>query len=114
MGEASVEWIGLDTFIAKIQGIGEKAPDKARSIMKEIGDTAKDTMDANTPVRTGDLKSHNRVEEDDSGGFVLINDSDHAIFLEMGTRYMSAQPFLAPAMEQAAQDLDRLHEVFEE
>jgi HK97 gp10 family phage protein len=101
---AEVLWEGLDTFIARMTDMGGKVAEKAGEIMGEIGTEAKDLMDAGTPVRTGELKSHNKLETEGTG-FTLINDSDHAIFLELGTRYQPAQPFLAPATENATQQM---------
>lgn len=111
---AEVIWEGLDTFIAKMETMGEKVTEKAGEIMQEIGTEAKDLMDAGTPVDTGELKSHNQLEAEGTG-FTLTNDSDHAIFLEFGTRYQSAQPFLAPATENAAQQMaEKLPKALEE
>jgi HK97 gp10 family phage protein len=111
---AEVIWEGLDTFIAKMETMGEKVTEKAGEIMGEIGTEAKDLMDAGTPVDTGELKSHNQLQADNLI-FILINDSDHAVFLEKGTRYQPAQPFLAPATENAAQQMaEKLPKALEE
>lgn len=56
------------------------------------------------PVDTGRLRSSitNRVVRDSQGiaGIVGTNVS-YALFVEFGTRYMAAQPFLRPALDAA-------------
>lgn len=57
------------------------------------------------PVDTGRLRSSitHSVERDGRGlvGFVGTN-VEYAIYVEFGTRYMRAQPFLRPALRAAA------------
>ncbi len=111
---AEVIWQGLDTFIAKMETMGAKVEEKAGQIMGEIGTEAKDLMDASTPVRTGELRSNNQLETEGTT-FTLTNASKYALFVEYGTRYMAAEPFLAPATENAAQQMaEKLPKALEE
>lgn len=53
------------------------------------------------PVDTGRLRSSitHALDRDGQGVFAIIGtDVEYAIFQELGTRFMSAQPFLAPAL----------------
>lgn len=101
----TVQWEGLDAWISLVVGMKQTTPEKAKEIMGEIGESAKSVMDAHTPVRSGELKAGNTLTETVQG-FDLSNAVDHAIFVEKGTRRMRAQPFLEPATEYAAQEMD--------
>lgn len=111
-GFVTVQVDGMDALIVSLTAMQKNVPEKIINIMHEVGTDAKDVMDSHTPVRSGELKSRNQVQLEE-GGFTLMNDSDHALFVEEGTRKMSAQPFLAPAVEFAIQELNqRLPEAF--
>jgi HK97 gp10 family phage protein len=49
------------------------------------------------PVDKGDLKNSGHIE--DTNGVRVVYDSDHALFVEMGTYKMEAQPYLRPAID---------------
>jgi HK97 gp10 family phage protein len=104
MAGVTVVLLGLDTSVAKIVDLAETAPEKIKTIMGEIATEAKAVMDGATPVRTGKLKAGNTLETTDNS-FTLSNATEndegtiYSGFVEFGTRYMAAQPFLAPAVE---------------
>lgn len=52
-------------------------------------------QDAQTfaPVDTGELRGSIHVE-----GNAVVADADHAAYVELGTRNMHAQPYLAPSL----------------
>jgi HK97 gp10 family phage protein len=57
------------------------------------------------PVDTGRLRSSitNQLATDERGLLALIGTNvDYAIYQELGTRFMPAQPFLRPALRAAA------------
>ena len=67
----------------------------------------------NAPVDTGALKRSIMLDISDGGMTGVVEPTvEYAPYVEWGTRYMSAQPFMKPAFdEQAPQfksDLDRL------
>lgn len=52
------------------------------------------------PVLTGDLKASGRTEYEGGTGFVVYGDDadvDYAVYQEVGTSKMAAQPYLRPA-----------------
>jgi HK97 gp10 family phage protein len=98
-------------------------PEKASSIMAEIGNDALEMMQGKTPVWKGKpdrshipgkLKEGDTLEET-GDGFKLSNAVKYAKFVNYGTRKMEAEPFLDPAVEFAAQAMaDRLPQALEE
>jgi HK97 gp10 family phage protein len=102
---AEVTWEGIDTFTARLQKMAEGTA--IETAMGTVGKNAKETMDSNTPVRTGKLKEGNTLEVKGLT-FTLSNSTDYAIYVEMGTRFMHAEPFLAPAVESAIQEMPEI------
>lgn len=54
---------------------------------------------ANAPVLTGALRDSIRAEREGSGEWVVIVGVDYGLYVEFGTMYMAAQPFLIPAAQ---------------
>ena len=102
---ATVTWEGLEGWISLVVDMRKTTPEKVKTTMDEIGKDSKMVMDAHTPVRSGKMKSNNTLTETEQG-FDLSNATDYAVFVEKGTRKMKAQPFLEPATEYAAQEMD--------
>jgi HK97 gp10 family phage protein len=102
---ATVVWEGLNAWITMVVDMKQTTPEKVKSIMSEIGTSSKEIMDANTPVDTGVLKAGNTLEQTDNE-FTLSNSVMYAKFQEFGTRYMPAQPFLTPAVEFGAKEME--------
>lgn len=51
------------------------------------------------PVRTGHLRASIKVVKLSDGGYRIGTDVNYAVYVEFGTRYMHAQPFLRPALQ---------------
>jgi HK97 gp10 family phage protein len=51
------------------------------------------------PVDTGRLRASIKVTQLGDGGYRIGTDVSYAIYVEFGTRYMHAQPFLRPALQ---------------
>jgi HK97 gp10 family phage protein len=73
---------------AEIERIGERA------VREALHDIAAD-MRTMAPVETGQLVNSIRVDE--TSGQVIA-EADHAVYVEMGTEHMRAQPFMRPAL----------------
>ncbi len=56
-------------------------------------------------VRTGRLRRSIRREKVAPGKHVVIADTPYARYVEYGTRYMIAQPFMAPSIRKARTEL---------
>lgn len=50
-----------------------------------------------TPVDTGNLRNRNDVDFEEFKG-VVYNPVEYALFVERGTEFQTAQPFLRPAL----------------
>lgn len=57
------------------------------------------------PVRTGTLRRSITSRVETTRGYVGSN-VEYAPFVEYGTRYMEAQPFLEPAIDEARADIE--------
>lgn len=78
----------------------EAAPE-THALIQEIGDKVAEVAKTLAPVETGALRDSIHVEP---GGLVtaearIIADVRYAAFVEFGTSEMSAEPYLAPALE---------------
>ena len=77
---------------------GEKRASTAvKQTLKDMQKTAK----ARSRVDTGQMKRSWVVAMEDDHSGELANTANHSKFNEYGTRHMSAQPMLHPAVEQA-------------
>jgi HK97 gp10 family phage protein len=78
----------------------------ASQVMQNAGILAERTAQSLARVRTGFMRdSVYVIAESTVGGWVLIvgDSAPYAIFNELGTIHMSAQPFIRPAGDEAAQ-----------
>ena len=55
-------------------------------------------------VDTGEMRDKINYEID-NGVLYIKADADHSLFVEMGTRYMPAQPFMTPAIREVQREL---------
>ena len=78
----------------------------APGLLRDIGALIQARAKQNAPVRTGQLRdSITSLVEADSA--FVGSDLDYAPFVEYGTRYMMARPFLSDAVEQSQEGIDR-------
>jgi HK97 gp10 family phage protein len=79
-------------------GLMSKAVDTA---FQSLGPKLLSTMQGKTPVDTGELRGS---ETQTAGGktLTLRAGTDHAGFVEFGTRKMAAQPYMRPTVEGGA------------
>ncbi len=81
--------------------------------LQEIGQTAFDEMESNSPVDTGFLQSSWEFSPEDMG-FVITNDCDYVGFVEFGhaTRggggFVEGQNWITPAYETMQADIEAL------
>jgi HK97 gp10 family phage protein len=84
--------------------VRRKLPHIARAVSDKHTDAAVDLMKQLAPVRTGHLRdSIHKVEDSPSGGLIASKgiqiEAYYWIFVEYGTVYMEAQPFVHPALQ---------------
>lgn len=87
--------------------------DAVKRVVKQNGAELQARAQRNAPVDTGNLKRSIRLDVSD-GGLTAESEAtaEYAPYVEWGTRYMEAQPYMRPAFnkqkEQFKRDMDRL------
>jgi len=62
----------------------------------------------NAPVDTGNLKNNIGLEISDGGMTATVEPTaEYAPYVELGTRFMEAQPFLKPAFEEQKKQFEK-------
>lgn len=93
-----LEWAALDRLFASTEGpIGKDLARRAIKVDREAKHLC--------PVDTGRLRSSitNGLAVDGRGLHAKVGTNvDYAIYVELGTRFAHAQPFLRPALRAAA------------
>lgn len=90
---------GWDELQRQLNAIAEA--NYTPALEKGVREAILPTMQSQTPVDTGDLLASEGVEVE--GDVVSLvagnNDVDYAVYVEMGTINMSAQPYMQPAID---------------
>jgi len=60
----------------------------------------------NSPVKTGNLMGSINAKKYDFLGWEVKTDTGYGAYVELGTKRMAAQPFMAPAYESARKALE--------
>jgi hypothetical protein len=106
----TVDMQGADNTITLMGNFAFSTVAKVQRILERNAGRCAD--DAQPPVDTGELRDSKYVLIGDLWVEVGF-DSDHAAYVELGTRNMAAQPYLLPAFVYAEQqllfDLDTLY-----
>jgi len=73
-----------------------------RALAQQIADGARRRVYRNlkSPKARSPLADSIRVTADSAGGWRVVTDKYYARFVEFGTRYQPARPFLTPAAEE--------------
>jgi HK97 gp10 family phage protein len=85
---------GRHGFAAIARGLEPKA---ARIVAKVAMDLQAQAQ-GRAPVRTGTLKGSIRAIQIDELHWVVVVGADYGLYVEWGTRYMNAQPYLQPSV----------------
>jgi hypothetical protein len=76
-------------------------PQRAGRIVRETGFEIEAGCKQRSRVDTGDMRNRWRFEQTGPAEGEVVNDSDHVLPNEYGTRFMSAQPMAHPAADAA-------------
>lgn len=85
----------------------EQSKEKIQAGWDEIGKMLEDDIKAATPVRTGHLRDSNDYQVVDES-LVLYNTADYATFVELGTIFQVAQPFIRETINK---DISKITEI---
>jgi len=94
-------WDKLQKQLAEISSIPEKNKIELLTMGSNI---YAEEMRRTVAVDTGELRDSIHVEQQGDGVAVLI-DAGHAGFVEFGTVFQSAQPFIRPAMDNKSDEV---------
>jgi HK97 gp10 family phage protein len=79
--------------------LSQEIKSQVQAMLKKFGDDIASDAARLAPVRTGHLRSSISAEPAGADGTVTVRASaEYAAYVELGTRYMAAQPFLKPAV----------------
>lgn len=96
-------------FNSNVQKFFAQNKEKVASGLEEIGKVLVEDIKVATPVRTGHLRDSNSYSVDKEGGkLYLINSAEYAAFVELGTVYQVAQPFIRETM---FKDISKITEI---
>ena len=88
---------GIDSLLKALSGAEVKG--KVGKVVKKHGAAMHKAALRNVPVDTGHLKRSITIEILDGGMTAKVQEhADYGIYVEMGTRYMGAQPYMKPAL----------------
>ena len=77
-----------------------KVPKVLGESVKTTADKVADSARSNCPVDTGELQGSIQVEMQSEFEGHVVATAEHAPYVEFGTVYMMAQPYMAPAVEE--------------
>lgn len=84
----------------KFPEIAAQLPEKTKAVVKKAAFDVEGQAKNRAPVDTGALKSSIDTEIRDGGLLAIVAPhTDYALFVELGTRRMSAQPYMLPAAD---------------
>lgn len=88
----TIDWNNIPAFLSEM-------PRVVRRAGRESAKAVRDGAAARSRVRTGQMKREWRVTED-ADGLTVDDPTPWTKYNEFGTRHMSAQPMLTPAVEE--------------
>lgn len=95
---AKIKIVGVEKLQAKLKKNANM--DDVKRIVRQNGAQMQARSQQNAPVDTGHLKRSIGLEIRDAGLTAEVEPTaDYAPYVELGTRFMKAQPYLKPAFE---------------
>ncbi len=96
---------GVEEFLTAMKKKGDLLESQQEKIIMAGAKILKSEIEARAPVLTGNLKQHiviTELKKGSEGAFVYVGPSDpgkafYAKFLEFGSKYIRARPFVEPA-----------------
>lgn len=74
---------------------------KVKATVKKNGAQLQKTAQKNAPIDTGNLRQKIALEITDGGKTAEVESTaEYGAYVELGTRFMKAQPYLKPAFEE--------------
>ena len=98
----------LTRLVEHLDTAQKRTPEMTQSVLMEAGTWIANRMRELVPVRTGRLQAS--IQTIEYPGTVVVGPVDvpYSLFVEYGTRYMTAQPYIRPAAEEYVNRANRL------
>jgi len=97
---------GAEDIASHFKDVAQKVKDFQSSEPKKIADEMVQKMQERAPVDTGFLRDHISVTNSDDTTAQVSSTADYSIYVEMGTRFQTAQPFFFVVFDEyTAQDI---------
>lgn len=96
----------VDKVIKNIDKYNDEIQDKIKQVLANGGMQIQNEAQRCAPVRTGTLRASIECKLDGLQVEVIAG-TNYASFVEFGTRFMEAQPYLTPAFELVAPQIER-------
>lgn len=94
-----VKLIGFEKLEAKLTKNLDLS--KVKATVKKNGAQLQKTAQKNAPIDTGNLRQKIALEITDGGKTEEVESTaEYGAYVELGTRFMKAQPYLKPAFEE--------------
>lgn len=100
--------IRVDRILEMAGHMAAAAEQIAGEVAQEIGTDAQ----SRAAVDTGYMRDHIGVEHTGAGAYQIHSAAGYSGFVEEGTRYMGAQPFMRPACERGAASMNEKAQKF--
>lgn len=95
-----------EAFLRGLRDAMSKLKLRSEDDLKRLAIRVQNEARSRAPVDTGRLRSSiqaGQIQRDDLGAFIEVGTNvEYAGFVEFGTRYMSARPYMRPALLAAA------------
>ncbi len=100
----SIDVIGNRVILDNLDKLSAVIQEAVHAKMEDAATVGLQVAENLAAVDTGFMKSRLDVEVTDTQ-IILTDDADYAVFVELGTSKMAAQPFLVPGAIAAGDDL---------
>jgi HK97 gp10 family phage protein len=91
-------------LIVKVDRLPEiiaKLPDAVSQVLAKVALDIESDAKTRAPVKTGHLRGSVQAGQESQLAWRIGVGAEYGIYVEMGTRFMGARPFLTPAVEHA-------------
>lgn len=103
---AGIKVVGVEKLQAKLKK--NVRLDDVKRVVRHNGAEMQEKAQRNAPVDTGHLKRSIGLEIRDGGMSAEVEPTaDYAPYVELGTRFMEAQPYLKPAFDDQKEKFKR-------
>ncbi|HEL1011795.1 phage protein, HK97 gp10 family [Streptococcus dysgalactiae subsp. dysgalactiae] len=107
MPRVTIEWKGIEKAFSKLVNAPGNVDRLIDAVVKNNAEKAKAEAQRIAPYDTGFLHDEIYAHYPGKACAEIVSNAGYSGFLEYGTRKMSAQPFLRPAIESILPDLEK-------